>query len=154
MSGAPGYQLPKAHRKKLRRMRAVVDAASTGEGDETGAVTADGDVATAIAFLEKDSACEQFMLSGVVVDGSPVPRCASKQPPTRSTRKRTNSRSRRSARRAAEHREKSRKETETFWRETRRALGLKGSSALDKTGIPKGDGREVSGGLPTLGKRP
>lgn len=157
MSDTPGYQLPKPHRKKLRRMRALLEAASAGESDEAGVVPTEVEVAKAIAFLDEHAACVQFMLNGAGPDGVLIPRCATKRVPKGATGKRGGSRQSRRARRAAEFQERmlknDKEESEAFWRETRGALGLKGSSALRKSGSPKGGGREVSGGLPTLGKR-
>jgi hypothetical protein len=74
MSGA--YQLPPAHRRKLRRMRALVETATSRNGTSADGAATAGELAEATAYLVTHSTCEAYLLAQPGDSPPERPRCA------------------------------------------------------------------------------
>lgn len=71
------YRLPPAHRGKLRRMRALVEAASGGAAEPVDGSPTPAQIAEAQEYLATHSSCEAYLLAQATgVNAVKRPRCA------------------------------------------------------------------------------
>lgn len=134
------YRVLPAHRRKIRRLREFVTKASADAPD----------LPMALEYLETHASCEAYMTADFNgPEPSERPRCGVARSAVKGQAKSSASKERRRAARKALRRDSD----EAFIQETRQALGLKSSLALDRSRSSKNGGHEVSGGLPGLGKR-